>query len=47
MKAHKICLFTGKSWSARKFYEKLGYKKTADLPKHYFKVDFVIYSKIL
>lgn len=47
MRAHKIYLFTGKSWSAGRFYEKLGYKKTADLSKHYFKVDFVVYSKTL
>lgn len=46
--SHKIYLFTGKKWViARKFYEKLGYKKTADLPKHFFKHDFVIYSKMI
>ncbi len=46
--SHKIYLFTGKKWViARKFYEKLGYKKTADLPKHFFKHDFVIYSKTI
>jgi ribosomal protein S18 acetylase RimI-like enzyme len=45
---HKIYLFTGKKWvSSRKFYEKLGYKKTGDLPKHFFKHDFVIYSKMI
>jgi N-acetylglutamate synthase-like GNAT family acetyltransferase len=45
--AHKIYLFTGKTWPERKFYEKLGYKKTSDLPKHFFKHDFVIYSKTI
>ncbi|MDO8424695.1 MAG: GNAT family N-acetyltransferase, partial [bacterium] len=47
MRAHKIYLFTGKNWNAGRFYETLGYKKTADLPKHFFEVDFVIYSKML
>ena len=47
LRAHKIYLSTGEKWRVRKFYEKLGYKKTADLPKHYFKVDFVIYSKMI
>ena len=45
--AHKICLKTGKNWKARKFYESLGYKKAGDLPKHYFKHDFVEYCKFL
>ncbi len=45
---HKIYLFTGKKWViARKFYERMGYKKTADLPKHFFKHDFIIYSKMI
>ena len=43
--AHKIYLFTGKTWPEKRFYEKLGYRKTGDLPKHFFKHDFVIYSK--
>ena len=45
--AHKVYLFTGKNWAERRFYEKLGYGKTADLPKHFFKYDFVIYSKTI
>ena len=47
LKAHKIFLFTGEKWDVGQFYEKLGYKKTGDLPKHFHKVNFVIYSKIL
>ncbi|OGJ15771.1 MAG: hypothetical protein A2632_02340 [Candidatus Pacebacteria bacterium RIFCSPHIGHO2_01_FULL_46_16] len=45
--AHKIYLNTGKTWESNNFYKSLGYEKTADLPKHYHKVDFVIYSKFL
>jgi len=44
---HKIFLWTGKKWDTHNFYRKLGYKKTADLPKHYLKQDFVIYSKFI
>ena len=44
---HKAFLFTGKTWSEKRFYEKLGYKKTGDLPKHFFKQDFVVYSKTI
>ncbi len=43
--AHKLYLFTGEKWSSIKFYRKLGFKKIANLPKFYFKKDFVIYSK--
>ncbi len=44
---HKIYLETGASWEATKFYEALGYTKTGDLPKHWVKHDFVIYTKFL
>lgn len=44
---HKAFLFTGKTWPEQRFYEKLGYRKTGDLPKHFFKHDFVIYSKTI
>jgi ribosomal protein S18 acetylase RimI-like enzyme len=44
---HKIFLETGSTWKARSFYEKLGYKKTGELKKHFFKKDFWIYSKFL
>jgi len=45
---HKIYLFTGKKWKgARRFYKRLGYRKTGDLPHHFFKHDFVIYSKAI
>lgn len=47
LNTHKIFLFTMEKWDASKFYKNLGYKKTADLPKHYLKRDFVIYSKFL
>lgn len=46
-KAHKTHLVTGNGWAAEKFYEALGYKRVADLPKHYFERDFVIYEKLL
>lgn len=45
--SHKIFLNTGKDWEAPKFYEKLGYKKSADLPNHYFHVDFIEMTKFL
>jgi len=44
-KAHKVHLSTGRGWRAEKFYEQLGYKQIAILPKHHFGVDFVIYEK--
>lgn len=47
MGAHKAWLITGKTWKANAFYRKLGYAKTADLPRHHFQQDFVIYSKFL
>lgn len=45
--ARKIHLETGKDWISAKFYEKLGYKKIAVLPKHNFGKDFIIYEKFL
>jgi ribosomal protein S18 acetylase RimI-like enzyme len=47
MGAHKIWLDTGSNWPAGKFYESLGFERTANLPNHYFQKDFVIYSKII
>jgi len=44
---HKIFLETGATWKVRKFYEKLGYVKTGDLPKHFEKQDYVEYTKLL
>lgn len=44
---HKAYLYTGKTWKAREFYEKLGYKKTGDMLNHHFHNDFVIYEKDL
>lgn len=43
--AHKLHLTTGKDWLAVKFYQKIGFKKVADLPNHHFKKDFVILEK--
>jgi ribosomal protein S18 acetylase RimI-like enzyme len=45
--AHKMFLFTMEKWKACRFYRKLGYKKTGDLPKHFLKRNFVIYSKFI
>lgn len=46
-KSHKIQLHTGIDWKARKFYERMGYKKTNDLPDQYLRRDFVEYTKYL
>jgi len=45
--AHKIYLSTGKEWGANEFYKTYGYEKKGELTKHFYKVDFVIYSKLL
>ncbi len=45
--AHKIFLFTMEEWKASQFYKSLGYRKTGNLPKHYLKKNFVIYSKLI
>lgn len=47
LNCHKIFLYTGKGWEAPKFYEKLGYKKTANLPNHFMHKDFYEYTKFL
>jgi len=44
---HKIYLYTGKGWGVENFYEKLGYKKTSDLPKHFMRKDFVEFVKFI
>ena len=44
---HKMHLETGKSWSAFKFYRKMGYEIEAELPKHFFKQNVVIFTKYL
>jgi ribosomal protein S18 acetylase RimI-like enzyme len=46
-KSHKIQLHTGLNWKARKFYERMGYKKTNDLPDQYLRRDFVEYTKYI
>lgn len=45
--AHKVHLVTGRDWESNKFYEQLGFEKIGELPKHYLKHDFVIYSKFI
>jgi ribosomal protein S18 acetylase RimI-like enzyme len=47
LSAHKVHLITGSDWDATKFYEALGYKRIAILPKHHFKKDFVVYEKFI
>lgn len=47
LNGHKMFVVTGKEWDAVGFYEALGYKKTGDLPNHYFNVDFIELSKFL
>ncbi len=44
---HKIHLVTGKGWPTEGFYQSLGFKKAADLPRHFRKIDFVDYTKFL
>lgn len=44
---HKVQLHTGVNWRARKFYERVGYKKTNNLPDQYLRRDFVEYTKYL
>jgi len=45
--AHKVHLITGRGWEAERFYQALGYKQIAILPKHHFKKDFVVYEKFI
>ncbi len=45
--AHKIYLHTGENWEATTFYKSLGYKKTGDLPNHFFHKDFIEMTKFL
>ncbi|MFZ1720888.1 MAG: GNAT family N-acetyltransferase [Microgenomates group bacterium] len=45
LKAHRIWLITGKTWKENEFYQKLGFKKIADLPDFHFHTDFVVYTR--
>jgi ribosomal protein S18 acetylase RimI-like enzyme len=45
--AHKITLETGQNWSAKKFYEKLGYGVRAVLPNDVAHQNFVLMDKML
>lgn len=45
--AHKITLETGLSWSAKAFYEKLGYSVRTILPNDVAHQDFVLMDKML
>ena len=47
MGAHKIRLETGVDWSAKKLYEKLGYRVRVLLPNYYEHRDFVMMDKEL
>ena len=47
LKCHKIWLETGDGWPAIHLYKSIGYKKTTDLPNHYFKKDFVLFTKFI
>lgn len=44
---HEVFLFTGKKWPAKDFYIKLGYKAVVEMPRHYSKIDFLVFSKHL
>ncbi|MGH7203205.1 MAG: GNAT family N-acetyltransferase [Candidatus Levyibacteriota bacterium] len=46
-KMHKIYLDTGKNWGTAPFYEKLGFIKTGEFPKHFGGHDYLQYSKFL
>ena len=45
--AHKITLETGEVWSAKKFYQKLGYEVRAVLPNDVAHQNFVLMDKML
>lgn len=45
--AHKMFLDTGIDWDAKKFYSSLGYKKACIVRDHYFRKDFIYFSKKL
>ena len=45
--AHLMYLTTGKDWKERKFYEAIGYNKSADLKNHYLGIDFIHLTKEL
>ncbi len=45
--AHKIYFYTMEEWESTSFHKKMGFKKTAELKKHYLKRDFVIYTKLI
>ena len=44
---HKLFLMTGKGWEAIKFYESLGFQKTAKINNHYFNIDFIELTKFI
>lgn len=44
---HKIYFYTMEEWESTSFYKGLGFKKSANLKKHYLKKDFVIYTKLI
>ena len=42
---HKIWLITGVHYSEDPFFKKLGFKRQAILPNHYFHKNFIVYTK--
>ncbi|MBP9718882.1 MAG: GNAT family N-acetyltransferase [Candidatus Levybacteria bacterium] len=44
---HKLFLMTGKGWEAIKFYETMGFEKTAEVNNHYFNTDFIELTKFI
>lgn len=44
---HKMILITGTTLDARKFYEKVGFKHSGDLPNYFLNHDFVEYTKFI
>lgn len=44
---HKVWFVTQSKWEASKLYDKLNYKVTCTLKKHFLGEDFVLYEKIL
>jgi GNAT superfamily N-acetyltransferase len=47
LKAHKMFLQTGKTWDSVRFYQNNGYTISAELPNHFFHVDYVELIKFL
>ncbi|MFA6005718.1 MAG: GNAT family N-acetyltransferase [Patescibacteria group bacterium] len=46
-KATKTWLLTGANWESNGFYQKMGFTKSATIPKLFFNVDFNAYIRII